>query len=798
MKIVSWFLGLSKKAKIISTVITCTAVVGTGVGVGVGVALNQHTHSYTKHIAVPTCTEQGFTTYTCECGDSYVDTYIEALNHEFMNYVSNNDATCLKDGTETANCNHTGCQEKDTRTEEDSALGHDEKTHEAKVPTCTEIGWSEYATCERDGCEYSTYEEIPATGKHTWDDGKITSEPTCTRKGVKTFACTVCKIATYTEIINALNHEFTSYISNNDETCLVDGTETAICNRANCQEKDTRTKENSAVGHSEVVDNPISNICQEGKTQGSHCVNCGTILIAQQIIPANHNVTEGCCIDCNAEFLATYVNVDGATHNNPEIYYSSGYDRPLLPAQKIGYEFAGWYSDEKLTNEITFIAGNTSGLINIYAKWNIIVYTATFIANDIVIDVIEFTIETECLDEPEVTAIDGFTGVWEDYVLGLENITIYAIYSNADGFIPIFSIEQLKQISSEGNYILMNDLDLNNILWKPINNFSGVLDGNNHCILNLKMQNEEYLGLFNRNNGTIKNLGIKDFDFKYYEASNNSSYPTVSIGTLVINNNGVIKNCYAKGNMYIERARSTTIGGLVGSMSGGLIENCYYVGSITTCRNKGNWNCAVRIGGLVGSQTDGEIKRSYTTGLVEGLTINNSAYVGGLVGKSLNSTISECYSESGVYAEGGAYHWSTYAGGLIGYNSSAVSNCYAQGDVYSGGSGYSSNGYTRYSTAGGIIGLNAGTITQCYSTGQVSLKDGIIGLVGSNSGSISNSFISLNSENYYYSSDTVSANTISVDLFTLKSYIFQKEVLLFNEDIWMLSEGQFPKLKNIN
>ena len=48
-----------------------------------------------------------------------------------------------------------------------NALGHDEIEHDAQVPTCTEIGWDAYVTCSR--CDYSTYNEIPATG-HIYDN----------------------------------------------------------------------------------------------------------------------------------------------------------------------------------------------------------------------------------------------------------------------------------------------------------------------------------------------------------------------------------------------------------------------------------------------------------------------------------------------------------------------------------------------------------------------------------------------------------------------------------------------------
>ena len=47
-----------------------------------------HTHSYTAVVTVPTCTEQGYTTYTCICGDSYVDTYVDALTHDYLATVT--------------------------------------------------------------------------------------------------------------------------------------------------------------------------------------------------------------------------------------------------------------------------------------------------------------------------------------------------------------------------------------------------------------------------------------------------------------------------------------------------------------------------------------------------------------------------------------------------------------------------------------------------------------------------------------------------------------------------------------
>lgn len=97
-----------------------------------------HEHSYEKVVTKPTCTEKGYTTYTCSCGDSYVDDYVDATGHSFTKYESNDDATCKKDGTETAKCDH-GCGKTDTRTDKGSKLGH--KYEDGKCIRCGASQW---------------------------------------------------------------------------------------------------------------------------------------------------------------------------------------------------------------------------------------------------------------------------------------------------------------------------------------------------------------------------------------------------------------------------------------------------------------------------------------------------------------------------------------------------------------------------------------------------------------------------------------------------------------------------------
>ena len=84
-----------------------------------------HTHAYETVVTHPTCTERGYTTHTCSCGDSYIDNYENALSHKFVNYISDNNATMEEDGTKTAKCENAGCNETKTITDEGSRIPAD-------------------------------------------------------------------------------------------------------------------------------------------------------------------------------------------------------------------------------------------------------------------------------------------------------------------------------------------------------------------------------------------------------------------------------------------------------------------------------------------------------------------------------------------------------------------------------------------------------------------------------------------------------------------------------------------------
>ena len=79
-----------------------------------------HTHRYTSTVTNPTCTEQGYTTHTCSCGDWYRDNFTNALGHSYGAWEQNKAPTCTAQGNEKRTC--TRCNATQTRNV--AALGH--------------------------------------------------------------------------------------------------------------------------------------------------------------------------------------------------------------------------------------------------------------------------------------------------------------------------------------------------------------------------------------------------------------------------------------------------------------------------------------------------------------------------------------------------------------------------------------------------------------------------------------------------------------------------------------------------
>ena len=100
-------------------------------------------HDYDAVVTAPTCTAQGFTTYTCHCGHTYKDNYVDMVAHAYGEWTIVTAATCTKDGQARRDC--ANCDAFETKTL--TAPGHQLTQHAAKAATCTEGGWKAYETC---------------------------------------------------------------------------------------------------------------------------------------------------------------------------------------------------------------------------------------------------------------------------------------------------------------------------------------------------------------------------------------------------------------------------------------------------------------------------------------------------------------------------------------------------------------------------------------------------------------------------------------------------------------------------
>ena len=165
-------------------------------------------HSHNSVVTKPTCTEKGYTTHTCHCGDTYVDTYVDALGH---NEVTDEAVapTCTNTGlTEGSHCS--ACDEVFTAQNSIDALGHIEHNYEGKAATCTDFGWEAYFICDREGCGYSSYKEIAALGHDEIHHAEIPA--TCQAVGHSSYVtCSRCDYHTDSVELPIVDHLFVHF-----------------------------------------------------------------------------------------------------------------------------------------------------------------------------------------------------------------------------------------------------------------------------------------------------------------------------------------------------------------------------------------------------------------------------------------------------------------------------------------------------------------------------------------------------------------------------------------------------------
>ena len=192
-------------------------------------------------------------------------------------FVQGNDSSCLKSAATCVsppvyytNCAY--CYRKGTDTYVHPWYGpdpnnHDLVHHDAKAPTCTEIGWNEYDACQREGCTYTTKVEIPAL-KHklVHHDAKA---PTCTETGWEEYdTCSRCDYTTKVELL-ALKHDLVHHDAKAPTCTEIGWEEYDTCSRC-----DYTTKvEIPAPGH-DYTEKVVKPTCGKGGYTLHTCKKC--------------------------------------------------------------------------------------------------------------------------------------------------------------------------------------------------------------------------------------------------------------------------------------------------------------------------------------------------------------------------------------------------------------------------------------------------------------------------------------------------------------------------------------------
>ena len=216
-------------------------------------------HSYTATVVAPTCTTNGYTLHKCSvCGTSYKDSTTKAIGHSYGNSVVTKQPTCTSEGT--------------------------------KIKTCTK-------------CNATVTETIPKTS-HKYTDTVVA--PTCTADGYTLHKCSVCGTSYKDSITKATGHSYGNSVVTKQPTCTSEGTKIKTCTKCNV----TVTEKLPAKGHTAVTDKGYPATCTTaGKTDGSHCSVCNTVIKVQTVIYATGHKSSGWIVD-----KAASIGVKGSKH----------------------------------------------------------------------------------------------------------------------------------------------------------------------------------------------------------------------------------------------------------------------------------------------------------------------------------------------------------------------------------------------------------------------------------------------------------------------------------------------------
>ncbi len=461
-------------------------------------------HTYTSVVTAPTCTEQGFTTHTCTCGDSYVDTYVDALDHAYGAWTANNDGThtkvCANDATHVVTENCAGgtatCEGKAVCTscsaEYGAVLGH-------AYPS----NWS----TNGDG----THSKVCANdATHVLTENCAGGTATCEDKAV----CDACSA----EYGVALGHAYGAWASNGDNThskvCANDATHVVTENCAGgtetCTEKAVCSSCNTAYGPEpahDYEDDVTEPTCEEqGYT--THTCHCGDSYIDTYVDALNHAYGEwiegedGVFVRICANDASHVIYDDGLV----VLYSANDKELDLLSLKRALDE------QEVKINALTDIEGY--------------VVNGETVSELVLEPVITRTASNSSVKRYQIDVVVAGTAY------RLNNVYAYTQLIDEASDLALFVLnEETAENRLEGYYMLTKDIDATDyahathvftgggttFAGSKDKGFSGTLDGNGHTISNFTAINN---GLFGQATApVVKNIAFTNVTITGYYGS---------------------------------------------------------------------------------------------------------------------------------------------------------------------------------------------------------------------------------------------------------------------------------------
>lgn len=323
----------------------------------------------------PTCTEEGNTAgEKCTRCDYHTYEILEKIPHTFGDWEVRQEATCAVPGVQVREC--AVCGEVETKEIPQLSEHQGLKTLEAVPATCTSTGLTEGEYCTVCGLVTVAQEVTPITDHVRDDENVVNKAPTCLQDGVQgEIRCKDCgKVLVAGRTLPATGHSYAdTYTVVSTLTCTTDGVRTRVC--VNCGGNETsadkygrpavQTVTVKHQGHVIVVDERVEPTCTEpGLTEGSHCINCDEMTVAQEVIPAKGHSYDGEVVaaTCTEGGYTVYTCTEcGDTYRDNEtapLGHTGGAATcvDLAVCTRCGEEY-GSYTDHKYVTE-SFDAGN--------------------------------------------------------------------------------------------------------------------------------------------------------------------------------------------------------------------------------------------------------------------------------------------------------------------------------------------------------------------------------------------------------------------------------------------------------